>query len=756
MTRISDKGAYPVKENVSEEDFVIGTDSESEDKETVTFELGSIVGLVEQSGKFLDKETIVPQTVAGEVEFLSDITVPTGSVILGKDGARISTAGRALLFNDARERPALYAEYHYDDTGSTEPTYWLFGSLIPKAYASPDNDGTIFQSPSEMTFVGAGGNTMTHSFWLTPATTGILRVQSWEGLDDTGAVLIDSLFPIGVGALNTELEIMLPAPVITESGDLQFVRFTGVDLYGAVQSSGLFIGQSVPKLASNVQLLTKETIGQQDLSGYVLKAGDTLTGNIVMSNDGETVYQRVDETIAGRISPDEQDQYGFIVGGRDEEDNFTNMFLAGSNVYIGDDNQFLSNKAAVPYGYLKLAGTPVVDDDGREFYPLAFQQIEQELYTEEYSNTDDFTISSGAVFTILTTPGLANPYSEPGSFEYSFVLDETNKKSTTVNYWFEVNAVPTEIRSTVVGGKTTVTVTGSSEITQNIALGSVIVLKVQATETGGGRITRVLGSTAPTTVKLRKLGYGVYTQDAVNVLGATGITTEPTNNGAIIYLDPTAGNIIEILASAKEYQGKTFTLKRVTNGANYISLSPAAGEFIDDVDDTQSIVLGLANDVMSIHSNGTNWSISQRATVCWGTMKRTGGIGTQAITTSWTKLDLFDTDIFSTAGRLTSDQANDQILIDSLEGAVDGYRVNFYASIEFSSNQDVEFCIYNNGVATDLCGIQTGRGNRYVPISFGHTIGVFATGEIEVYVKASQNGNLKIDTMGIEIKNVKG
>ena len=137
-------------------------------------------------------------------------------------------------------------------------------------------------------------------------------------------------------------------------------------------------------------------------------------------------------------------------------------------------------------------------------------------------------------------------------------------------------------------------------------------------------------------------------------------------------------------------------------------------------------------------------------------MKRTGGIGTQAITTSWTKLELFDTDIFSTPGRLTSDEANNKFIVESIEGYAEGYDINIYISCEFNGNQDVEFCVYLNGVPTDLCGITTGRGNRFVPVSFGHTIGVFDVGDIEIYVKGTSNGNLRIDTMGVELHNVKG
>ena len=47
----------------------------------------------------LDKVILTPQTVASEVEFLQSITVPTGSIILGTDGARIGSSAPSAALN---------------------------------------------------------------------------------------------------------------------------------------------------------------------------------------------------------------------------------------------------------------------------------------------------------------------------------------------------------------------------------------------------------------------------------------------------------------------------------------------------------------------------------------------------------------------------------------------------------------------------------------------------------------------------------
>lgn len=224
------------------------------------------------SGEFLSKTTLDPQTVAGSVEFLQDITVPSGSVILGKDGARLSSAGRSLHYTDARELATLYTEYHYDDTGSEVPHYLEWGALQTNFPVNPDDDGTVL-STSNMAFVGALGASATLAFYVKPLTQGVLRLQMWEGSDDTGAVLIDTLFNVTGIHQNTISKFEFPVPLITAAGDLQFVRFTGVDLSGAVQTAGAFIGELQPFMEFDVQLLTQKDLAtSDDLTGLVDEA----------------------------------------------------------------------------------------------------------------------------------------------------------------------------------------------------------------------------------------------------------------------------------------------------------------------------------------------------------------------------------------------------------------------------------------------------------------------------------------------------
>jgi hypothetical protein len=229
----------------------------------------------------LDSVTLVPQTVAGAVEFLQDITVPSTSVILGKDGARVGSAGRSLSFTDARERNTLFSQYSYTDAGGDQLYYWDIGPL-QEFNICPDSNASL-PSPQELAFSGAGGNSLTRGFNIIPLSAGTLRVQAWEGPDDTGAVLTDNYYEITGPQLASASPIPLPAGQISETGDSQFVRFSGIQLAGSLsQSSGLFVGQEAPFLDTEVHVLTKVLIPSQtelDSKLDIVTTDSTLSGS---------------------------------------------------------------------------------------------------------------------------------------------------------------------------------------------------------------------------------------------------------------------------------------------------------------------------------------------------------------------------------------------------------------------------------------------------------------------------------------------
>lgn len=499
----------------------------------------------------------------------------------------------------------------------------------------------------------------------------------------------------------------------------------------------------------------KESLG---VDGKVSKGGDSMSGDLNMESSSINFF-RPDGSRAGIVTADEPDNFGFGIAGIDSEENLTNVVLAGSNIYLGDFNQYLSNNGALPYGYIKLGGEPVQDPQGRDFYPLQFQQIEQELYSETYTDTSSYNISSGNEVVVLTTPALSNMYEDPASYEYSFRLQEQGNRSTEIDYWFRVNGIDGTKNTTTVGSDTIVTVNGGNQIQTSIGAGQVLELVVQARQTGQGRTTLIRGDETPTKVTLRQLGFGVFSASTVSLFPIDpAVNIVPTTYGAIIYVDPSFGNVIKVLPSASLFQEKEFVIKRIVNGSNYISIEPAAGEFIDSISSSSALVMGLSGDSVRLRSDGVMWHILDRKTSAWGSISYQGSSTNQSVTTSWQKLNVFNTDLYQTAGRVTPDSANDKITVERVELAQDGYKIYFNISFEFSNNVDIDFCVYVGGVATSICNTVAGRGNRAIGTTIAAPISVSPPEpkDIEIYVRADSNGTLTALEANLSIERIGG
>ena len=206
----------------------------------------------------LDKLILTDQTIASKVEFLQEITVPPSSLVLGANGSKISSSGRALQFQDAFTTKQYFPFFEVKETGNINPQYYQPADEIT-AIVNPD-DGIALSDPQEMSFPTSAGNTFTVAFIVKPATSGTLMIQTWVGVDDTGAVLVENSFTILPGDIGTEVRLDIPNPLMLFIGDSIFTRFSGVQLEGAVQSSGPFVGEEKPFLESCINLLTPKAL----------------------------------------------------------------------------------------------------------------------------------------------------------------------------------------------------------------------------------------------------------------------------------------------------------------------------------------------------------------------------------------------------------------------------------------------------------------------------------------------------------------
>lgn len=418
---------------------------------------------------------------------------------------------------------------------------------------------------------------------------------------------------IHFGSFDNYTDLVTQHPTAEVIGTLAYVinsqgtAWLPAGLGGNFYSKGNYVWNG-SEWSSNLDEVA-EQFAKTDLQ-YVTDLDNKTTNSIVVEGSEKgLVVLRENGNIAGALLENPQNEYGFILGGLDTDLNLANLGVVGSNIYIGPENLYLGDTAAIPYGYLKLAGTPVEDANGNQFYPVSYQQIEEELYAEEFTDGSNLLLTE-TFQTLFTSTALVNGYTPPATFEWSFQLQEVNtNRSSVVEFQYLVNGTPTgAVQVTTVGAGTTVTEAGSIELVAGVNAGDTIGVQFRVQDDSQGRETRVRGDLELSLLRLRQLGFGVYALDSVNVIQGAGITVYPTNVGAFVALDASGGNINEILGNSSNYINKTFTFKRLDNSANTITLTPDAGDNIDGKTDPVTIE-GQYRAVTITSEDGTGWSI---------------------------------------------------------------------------------------------------------------------------------------------------
>ena len=201
---------------------------------------------------------------------VSALNAGAGSLILGEDGSSISSGARVLNVIDAFDAASIPAFLEYDSGGSGVVRTFSLGanSTVPVNTIS----GTPLADPQDLAFPANIADTLSTAFEVIPAASGILRVQTWQGVDDTGPVLVDNLFGISVGDIGVVIKLTLPNPLMLYIGDSTFTRFSGVALEGGVQTTGPFIGLTKPFLNSDIHVATKTSLiteAPEDSQNYV-------------------------------------------------------------------------------------------------------------------------------------------------------------------------------------------------------------------------------------------------------------------------------------------------------------------------------------------------------------------------------------------------------------------------------------------------------------------------------------------------------
>jgi len=220
-----------------------------------------------------------PSTYDNELWIESSLNVGPGTLFLGADGSNISSAGKGLNVNSAYGDASLAIGNFFDTGGSTKRFDFEFNKEL--TFTNADVFDTQLSPGAQQDFNFASvGNTYTQGLNIRPATAGTLRVRGYAGTDNTFPILEDTRVTIIGGDIGNIVTVPVTGILVVPDTDL-FLTFTGIDLFGGVQTSGDFSGQTKAFLQSELHALTPATIlNKTDLDQYALLNSDYTTTSV--------------------------------------------------------------------------------------------------------------------------------------------------------------------------------------------------------------------------------------------------------------------------------------------------------------------------------------------------------------------------------------------------------------------------------------------------------------------------------------------
>jgi hypothetical protein len=201
------------------------------------------------------------------------------------------------------------------------------------------------------------------------------------------------------------------------------------------------------------------------------------------------------------------------------------------------------------------------------------------------------------------------------------------------------------------------------------------------------------------------------------------------------------GSVTVSLPSAATVAKQFFTVKRVANGVNVLTITSA--ELIDSV--SNDIVLGIIHESITFYSDGVNYIITERNTAAYSSVSTTASTNFAATTTAQ-KLTTWDTNVISTAGRMNADQANNRVDVIYASGdAFDRIKIASEISLQFASNVTATFYAYYAGSPVgqpfSISGLGVGKSTT-IPIQAIHS--ATGVGSVEIWVSTTSAETLTV------------
>lgn len=177
-----------------------------------------------------------------------------GTLFLGSDGTSISSAAKTVNFRSAYGDTALPTGIFFTDKGSMRPLIYRMGKQA--VFTATSVFGAQLSPPFSFPFTGTLFNSYTQGWFIRPATIGTVTITAYAGINDTFPEVSSFTKVIQAGDIGNIIEIESPNGLLALANDDQFLKIEGVDLFGGVQTSGAFNGQTKAFLQATIHLVS--------------------------------------------------------------------------------------------------------------------------------------------------------------------------------------------------------------------------------------------------------------------------------------------------------------------------------------------------------------------------------------------------------------------------------------------------------------------------------------------------------------------
>ncbi len=225
----------------------------------------------------------------------------SGSLILGSDGARLSSGNQVMNFDTPGGETQVFIGVPYTTAGGSSPPFcFSFSSAF--TFTIADIDTSNLSEPQDVQADGFGLTSLyVLSITIKPHEIGDLRVQAWIGTTDTDPKIIDVTQTIITGDVGNETIIVFPNPVLLRTPEQNLFRFSGVGLQGGLQTSGEFNGQTVPFMDIRGMLAVKVDIITNFIDFFTMREGPSQTATFKIV-DASTVVDKYELTYSDATS----------------------------------------------------------------------------------------------------------------------------------------------------------------------------------------------------------------------------------------------------------------------------------------------------------------------------------------------------------------------------------------------------------------------------------------------------------------------